>query len=93
MEMFGCFPAVGSDVSPEALQKIDETVEKALGIARKKVDDLGLDDDDGKVLFTYTLQQLLVMLFMEKPEEVQGMIDFLRSRLKQDLVSAERSLN
>lgn len=93
MEMFDCFPAVGGDVSPEALRKIDETVEKVLRIARKKVDDLGLDHDDGKVLFTYTLQQLLVMLFMEKPEEVQGMIDFLRSRLKQDLVSVERSLN
>ncbi len=91
--MFGCFPTVGGDVSPEALWKIDETVERALRIARKKVDDLGLSPDDGRVLFTYTLQQMLVLLFMESPEEVHGVVDFLKDRLKRDLASAGRFLN
>ncbi len=95
METFDCFPIGESDVSPETLRKIDETVEMALRIARKKADDLCLNSDDGKVLFIYTLQQLLVLVFMEKPKEVQDAVDFLRSRLKRDIrvKSAERLLN
>lgn len=63
---------------------IEDLVNRATLLAQARADALGLTQDEAKVLFTYTLEQLMVMLYMRRPEEVDGLIDRLRGRVKQD---------
>lgn len=72
---------------------IEDLVNRATLLAQARADALGLTQDEAKVLFTYTLEQLMVMLYMRRPEEVDGLIDRLRGRVKQDFGMTSRLPN
>lgn len=72
---------------------IEDLVNRATLLAQARADALGLTKDEAKVLFTYTLEQLMVMLYMRRPEEVDGLIDRLRGRVKQDFGMTSRLPN
>ena len=72
---------------------IEDLVNRATLLAQARADALRLTQDEAKVLFTYTLEQLMVMLYMRRPEEVDGLIDRLRGRVKQDFGMTSRLPN
>lgn len=63
---------------------VEDVVNQAMVLAQRHASELGLSNDESKVLFTYTLEQLMVMLYMRRPENVDVVIERVRNRVKQD---------